>query len=92
MQVFRRISACLTDIGSWMTAHHLKLNPSKTELLFIPGFMDDKHGDYFLSWLQDGGMNSHLLSGQQSPLSLQTQAEDPSICRIFKGQLTLLPY
>ncbi|KAI4897823.1 hypothetical protein NFI96_007257 [Prochilodus magdalenae] len=31
-----RISACLTDISSWMTAHHLKLNPSKTELLFIP--------------------------------------------------------
>ncbi|KAI4880616.1 hypothetical protein NFI96_021162, partial [Prochilodus magdalenae] len=28
--------ACLTDISSWMTAHHLKLNPSKTELLFIP--------------------------------------------------------
>ncbi|KAI4886967.1 hypothetical protein NFI96_028650 [Prochilodus magdalenae] len=36
-QVCNRISACLTDISSWMTAHHLKLNPSKTELLFIPG-------------------------------------------------------
>ncbi|KAK1803213.1 hypothetical protein P4O66_021213, partial [Electrophorus voltai] len=35
-QVSRCISACLTDIVSWMTAHHLKLNPSKTELLFIP--------------------------------------------------------
>ncbi|KAI4893115.1 hypothetical protein NFI96_020622 [Prochilodus magdalenae] len=35
-QVCNRISACLTDISSWMTAHHLKLNPSKTELLFIP--------------------------------------------------------
>ncbi|KAK1799151.1 hypothetical protein P4O66_007405, partial [Electrophorus voltai] len=35
-QVSRCISACLTDIASWMTAHHLKLNPSKTELLFIP--------------------------------------------------------
>ncbi|KAI4891458.1 hypothetical protein NFI96_024367 [Prochilodus magdalenae] len=32
-QVCKRISACLTDISSWMTAHHLKLNPSKTELL-----------------------------------------------------------
>ncbi|KAI4887044.1 hypothetical protein NFI96_003211 [Prochilodus magdalenae] len=29
------ISACLTDISSWMTAHHLKHNLSKTELLFI---------------------------------------------------------
>ncbi|KAI4903582.1 hypothetical protein NFI96_001005 [Prochilodus magdalenae] len=35
-QVCNRISACLTEISSWMTAHHLKLNPSKTELLFIP--------------------------------------------------------
>ncbi|KAI5614997.1 glutamate-rich protein 2 isoform X4 [Silurus asotus] len=32
-----RISACLTDISSWMSAHQLKLNPSKTELLVIPG-------------------------------------------------------
>ncbi|KAK3527056.1 hypothetical protein QTP86_008661 [Hemibagrus guttatus] len=32
-----RISECLADISSWMTAHQLKLNPSKTELLIIPG-------------------------------------------------------
>ncbi|KAK3561324.1 hypothetical protein QTP86_030626 [Hemibagrus guttatus] len=32
-----RISACLVDISSWMPAHQLKLNPSKTELLIIPG-------------------------------------------------------
>ncbi|KAK3556766.1 hypothetical protein QTP70_016688, partial [Hemibagrus guttatus] len=32
-----RISACLVDISFWMTAHQLKLNPSKTELLVIPG-------------------------------------------------------
>ncbi|KAK3562932.1 hypothetical protein QTP86_011613 [Hemibagrus guttatus] len=31
-----RISTCLADISSWMTAHQLKLNPSKTELLIIP--------------------------------------------------------
>ncbi|KAK3570425.1 hypothetical protein QTP86_019297, partial [Hemibagrus guttatus] len=31
-----RISARLADISSWMTAHQLKLNPSKTELLIIP--------------------------------------------------------
>ncbi|KAK3530056.1 hypothetical protein QTP86_011077 [Hemibagrus guttatus] len=32
-----RIAACLVDISSWMTAHQLKFNPSKTELLVIPG-------------------------------------------------------
>ncbi|KAK3567160.1 hypothetical protein QTP86_011299 [Hemibagrus guttatus] len=32
-----RISACLAGISSWMTAHQLKINPSKTELLIIPG-------------------------------------------------------
>uniref|UniRef100_A0AAY4D7U5 Reverse transcriptase domain-containing protein n=1 Tax=Denticeps clupeoides TaxID=299321 RepID=A0AAY4D7U5_9TELE len=31
-----KISACLTDISSWMAAHHLQLNPTKTELIFIP--------------------------------------------------------
>ncbi|KAK1804848.1 hypothetical protein P4O66_003549 [Electrophorus voltai] len=36
--VSRRISACLTDIASCMTAHNLNLNPSKTEILFIPDF------------------------------------------------------
>ncbi|KAK3572946.1 hypothetical protein QTP86_010648, partial [Hemibagrus guttatus] len=32
-----RISACLVDISSWMTAHQLKINPRKTELLVTPG-------------------------------------------------------
>ena len=36
-QVKERITACLADISQWMTAHHLKLNPDKTELLFFPG-------------------------------------------------------
>ncbi|MGZ1387020.1 reverse transcriptase domain-containing protein, partial [Lactobacillus delbrueckii subsp. bulgaricus] len=31
-----RISACLADVSLWMAAHQLKLNASKTELLFIP--------------------------------------------------------
>ena len=36
-QIEARISACLKDIGEWMSAHHLKLNLGKTELLFLPG-------------------------------------------------------
>ncbi|XP_077938224.1 uncharacterized protein LOC144383653 [Gasterosteus aculeatus] len=36
-QVAARISACLTDISRWMSAHHLKINPDKTELLLFPG-------------------------------------------------------
>ena len=35
-QVEERITACITDISLWMIAHHLKLNPDKTELLFFP--------------------------------------------------------
>ncbi|CDQ88010.1 unnamed protein product [Oncorhynchus mykiss] len=35
--VVTRISACLADISAWMSAHHLKLNLDKTELLFLPG-------------------------------------------------------
>ncbi|MGL6081312.1 MAG: reverse transcriptase domain-containing protein, partial [Gammaproteobacteria bacterium] len=31
-----KISACLADTSAWMAAHQLKLNPCKTELLFIP--------------------------------------------------------
>ncbi|KAK3553388.1 hypothetical protein QTP70_003556 [Hemibagrus guttatus] len=34
---YHGFSACLVGISSWMTAHQLKLNPSKTELLVIPG-------------------------------------------------------
>ena len=35
-QVSARISACLTDISTWMTTNHLKLNLGKTELLYLP--------------------------------------------------------
>ncbi|KAI4899576.1 hypothetical protein NFI96_002192 [Prochilodus magdalenae] len=41
-QVCNRISACLTDISSWMTAHHLKLNPqAPTEDARSPGVILD---------------------------------------------------
>ncbi|KAL7841116.1 hypothetical protein SRHO_G00248070 [Serrasalmus rhombeus] len=42
-QVSGRISACLSDISLWMAAHHLKLNPSKTELIFIPATTGPHH-------------------------------------------------
>uniref|UniRef100_A0A6I8PE29 RNA-directed DNA polymerase n=1 Tax=Ornithorhynchus anatinus TaxID=9258 RepID=A0A6I8PE29_ORNAN len=31
-----RISSCLRDVSTWMSARHLKLNMSKTELLIFP--------------------------------------------------------
>ena len=31
-----RISTCLSAISSWMHSHHLKLNLSKSDLLFFP--------------------------------------------------------
>ncbi|CDQ78690.1 unnamed protein product [Oncorhynchus mykiss] len=36
-QVATHTSGCLADISTWMSAHHLKLNFDKTELLFLPG-------------------------------------------------------
>ncbi|XP_049332209.1 uncharacterized protein LOC125799462, partial [Astyanax mexicanus] len=32
-----REQRCLSDVSMWMSSHQLKLNPSKTDLLFIPG-------------------------------------------------------
>uniref|UniRef100_A0A8C1RDE1 Reverse transcriptase domain-containing protein n=1 Tax=Cyprinus carpio TaxID=7962 RepID=A0A8C1RDE1_CYPCA len=34
--VVANISACLSDISSWMNDHHLQLNLTKTELLVVP--------------------------------------------------------
>ncbi|KAI4878090.1 hypothetical protein NFI96_027884, partial [Prochilodus magdalenae] len=48
-QVCNHISACLTDISSWMTAHHLKVNPSKTKLLFSPS-TTGPHCDFTISF------------------------------------------
>ncbi|KAI4879835.1 hypothetical protein NFI96_016477, partial [Prochilodus magdalenae] len=71
-QVCNRISACLTDISSWMTAHHLKLNPSKTELLFIPS-TTGPHRDLTISFgnslitpTEDAGSLGVILDGQLS--------------------------
>ena len=36
-RIATRISECVADISTWMTAHHLKLNLDKTKLLFILG-------------------------------------------------------
>ncbi|XP_066552430.1 uncharacterized protein LOC136718573, partial [Amia ocellicauda] len=35
-QVTSRISSCLSAISAWMHSHHLKLNLSKSDLLFFP--------------------------------------------------------
>lgn len=41
--VSARISDCLFDISAWMKAHHLQLNLSKTEPLFVPAKPTIKH-------------------------------------------------
>ncbi|KAI5097353.1 hypothetical protein C0J45_12662, partial [Silurus meridionalis] len=58
-----RISACLSDISLWMSAHQLKLNPSKTELLVIPG--DSSPGQDLQITLNDS-----LLSPSATDLNL----------------------
>ncbi|KAI4893333.1 hypothetical protein NFI96_005518 [Prochilodus magdalenae] len=71
-QVCNRISACLTDISSWMTAHHLKLNPSKTELLFIPSTTGPhcdlaiSLGNSLITPSEDAGSLGVILDGQLS--------------------------
>ncbi|KAI4889136.1 hypothetical protein NFI96_015148 [Prochilodus magdalenae] len=74
-QVCNRISACLTDISSWMTAHHLKLNPNKTELLFIPS-TTGPHRDLAISFgnsliapTEDARSLGVILDGQLSFLA-----------------------
>jgi len=42
-QVAAHISVCLTDISQWMSAHHLKINSDKTELLFLTGEGSNTH-------------------------------------------------
>ena len=42
-QVVAQISACLTDISQWMSAHHLKINLDKNELLLLPGKNSPTH-------------------------------------------------
>ncbi|KAI4905249.1 hypothetical protein NFI96_024613 [Prochilodus magdalenae] len=71
-QVCNHISACLTDISSWMTAHHLKLNPSKTELLFIPSTTGPHRdlaisfGNSFITPTEDARSLGVILDGQLS--------------------------
>ena len=43
-----RISECLADVSTWTTAHHLRLNLNKTELLLIPG-KDCPHMDLLVN-------------------------------------------
>uniref|UniRef100_A0A8C9VNC9 Reverse transcriptase domain-containing protein n=1 Tax=Scleropages formosus TaxID=113540 RepID=A0A8C9VNC9_SCLFO len=38
-----RIAACLSDISSWMYDHHLQLNLSKTEILYLPAGLSSCH-------------------------------------------------
>ncbi|KAI4899640.1 hypothetical protein NFI96_008091 [Prochilodus magdalenae] len=71
-QICNLISACLTDISSWMTAHHLKLNPTKTELLFIPSttgphcYLAISLGNSLITPTEDARSLGVILDGQLS--------------------------
>ncbi|KAI4880081.1 hypothetical protein NFI96_006063 [Prochilodus magdalenae] len=64
-QVCNRISACLTDISSWMTAHHLKLNPSNTET-GPPRDLAISLGNSLIAPTEDAGSLGVILEGQLS--------------------------
>ncbi|KAI4885598.1 hypothetical protein NFI96_013030, partial [Prochilodus magdalenae] len=63
---------CLSDISSWTTAHHLKLNPSKTELLFIPSTTGPhcdlaiSLGNSLITPIEDARSLGVILNGQLS--------------------------
>ncbi|KAI4876832.1 hypothetical protein NFI96_029855, partial [Prochilodus magdalenae] len=62
-----------TDISSWMSSHHLKLNPSKTELLFIPS-TTGPHRDLAISF----GNSSNLTRSCRFLLYNSRGCFDPS--------------
>ncbi|KAK3518522.1 hypothetical protein QTP70_001499 [Hemibagrus guttatus] len=66
-----RISACLADISSWMTAHQLKLNPSKTELLIIPG--DPSPASRYLTISLSNSMISPSASARNLGVTMDNQ-------------------
>ncbi len=47
LTIAARISACLTDISSWMKDHHLQLNIAKTELLVVSANPSFHHNSTF---------------------------------------------
>ncbi|KAI4881212.1 hypothetical protein NFI96_033447 [Prochilodus magdalenae] len=71
-QVCNRILPCLTDISSWITAYHLKPNPSKTELLFILSTTSPHHdlaisfGNSLITPTEDAKSLGVILDGQLS--------------------------
>ena len=84
------ISECLADISTWTSAHHLKLNLNKTELLFLPG-KDCPHMDLLVTVVdavvgppptaRNLGVNpdpAHLLSTTSAGLDPSSQGQQHS--------------
>ncbi|XP_028821249.1 uncharacterized protein LOC114772546, partial [Denticeps clupeoides] len=69
-QAASKISACLTDISSWMAAHHLQLNPTKTELIFIPA---DFSPDQDLAIYLDNSQLSHPATARNLCVTIDNQ-------------------
>ena len=36
-----RLAVCLADMGAWLKASRLRLNPTKTQVLYVAGFSAD---------------------------------------------------
>ncbi|MCJ8738156.1 hypothetical protein PDJAM_G00032410 [Pangasius djambal] len=68
--VSAQISACLEDISSWMTANQLKVNPTKTELLFIPG---DSSPSQDLAISLDNSLISPSVTARNLGVTMDTQ-------------------
>ena len=69
-RVAAQISACLTDISLWLSAHHLKINLDKTELLFLPGKGSPTHN---LTITFDHSMSSPTQTARNLGVTLDSQ-------------------
>ena len=90
-EVSTQISACLRDIQSWMDNHHLKLNPGKTELIFIPALTSD-FSDFSISLGETTVTSSPSARNLDNRLSLSENITAVTrACRFFLYNIQRIP-